>query len=291
MRLSRRGVSTVEYVIIVAGLALAVIGAASWIGKAQNQALAKLDFSPAGTRAEKTPNAPAPVAAAAVPGTSLMTVMAVAAFVFFMGFFAALAIYLRYRAIERRELKEMAKRQPLQPKDQAKVRRRMEEKRNMLNQVLRNHWASVVQADIKVSDLMTRELITVCDKDPVDLVQTRMQNEQLHHVLVVDELGNFIGILSDRDLKRRAGKTAGEIMTPQPISIRSDTELKQAITIILLNGFSAIPIVDEGKLVGIITSNDLIATLHCTLARLCEISYMLKSEGGRELIEKALCGH
>ncbi len=52
-------------------------------------------------------------------------------------------------------------------------------------------------------------------------------------------------------------KTVGEIMTSPPFSVTPDTDLKEAIKILADQKISALPVVEAGKLVGIISETDL----------------------------------
>ncbi len=292
MKLNRNGVSALEYVVMLVGIVLMVVVVLSYTTGNGMQALSRLsnnlavDF-PEGTHPEGQLAQRAAVQAeqAASPVANMLMLFGV----FVLGCAVTLVFYIRKRQRELRELALASKRKHRhKPKDDEVIRRRMEEKRFSLNRVLGNQWSSIVKAEIRVGDLMTTKLITVREDELTSEIEARLLAEQVHHVLVEDRLGHFRGIISDRDLQRRPGKTAFEVMTCDPLSVRPDTDIKHALTMILIHGFSALPVVEDCKLVGIVTTSDLIATLHCTLVRLMELSYMLKSEDGREIFSKSL---
>lgn len=95
-----------------------------------------------------------------------------------------------------------------------------------------------------------------------------MARTKNRHVVVVDR-GAVVGILSDRDLamfydpvamtrERWQQTTAGQLMTPKPVSVGSGTELAEAARILLKHAVSALPVVDDGTLVGILSEKDFV---------------------------------
>lgn len=100
----------------------------------------------------------------------------------------------------------------------------------------------------------------------------------IHHLPVIDAQGALIGILSASDvLKALISKvpqmespdedtinrhlSVGELMTPNPVSVPGSMPVKEAAELFSSHNFQSLPVVDEGKLVGIITTRDLIKYL------------------------------
>lgn len=100
----------------------------------------------------------------------------------------------------------------------------------------------------------------------------------IHHLPVVDTQGQLIGMLSASDLLKtlitkvpqleRADEetinktlTVGEIMTPDPVSVHQSTAVREAAAMFSSQNFQSLPVVEDGKLVGIITTRDLIKYL------------------------------
>lgn len=127
-----------------------------------------------------------------------------------------------------------------------------------------------------VADIMTRHLITVKAETPISKVHDLFEQHSFHHIPVVEN-GKLVGIISKTDyLKIRhmiattwEGITicqdlykdmcAGDIMTHEPLKIESDDTIGLAADIFKANALHALPVVDEGELVGIITSHDLLS--------------------------------
>ena len=86
---------------------------------------------------------------------------------------------------------------------------------------------------------------------------------------VEDENGKLVGLITHRMLLRlltkgsidndRALITVREIMLPDPITVSPSTSSLEAIAIMRRNRIGCIPVVDDGQLVGIITSYDFLA--------------------------------
>ena len=79
--------------------------------------------------------------------------------------------------------------------------------------------------------------------------------------------GRLVGILSDRDLRRATGRgrpddyPVDELMTPRPASIGPNRPVSEAARWIVESHASALPVVADCELVGIVTSLDLLD--HC----------------------------
>ncbi|MFD1384481.1 CBS domain-containing protein [Rhodanobacter aciditrophus] len=129
---------------------------------------------------------------------------------------------------------------------------------------------------MKAIDIMTKDVITVEMDTRLPDVKLLMQQHQFHHLPVVDK-GQLIGVISDRDLLRLVSPFIGKVneqardldtlnraahqaMTRQPITVKADTDIKEAINWMLKTGISCVPVVDdEHYVIGIITWRDLIA--------------------------------
>src|SRR5690554_5903824 len=66
------------------------------------------------------------------------------------------------------------------------------------------HKRGCVMAQLKVSDLMTVEVVTVEPQEDLSTAYDLMLDHQIRHLPVVDTSGSLVGILSDRDLIRKA---------------------------------------------------------------------------------------
>ena len=129
-----------------------------------------------------------------------------------------------------------------------------------------------------VGRIMHTDLVTVTPD--TTLVQARdiIAEKQIKHLLVVDKNEELIGIISDRDLKQSWASpatalsahelnyllvklTVEMIMIKKIITIPPGTTVERAAQIMQETRISALPVVDDKKLVGIITTTDVMEVL------------------------------
>ena len=81
--------------------------------------------------------------------------------------------------------------------------------------------------------------------------------------VVIESDGRVVGIFTERDALRKVagapidGLTVGDVMTPDPVVLRTDDSVAVAIHKMAVGGFRHIPLVDRGSSVGIITAHHL----------------------------------
>jgi CBS domain-containing protein len=118
-----------------------------------------------------------------------------------------------------------------------------------------------------VAQFMATDLFTVRPDDIVDFAASLMEWRYVRHVPVEDDSGRLLGLISHRQLLRLIARgldkesepvMVRDIMRPDPISVAPETTTVQAIRLMRENRLSCLPVVDEGKLVGLVTEHDLI---------------------------------
>lgn len=119
----------------------------------------------------------------------------------------------------------------------------------------------------RVDQFMSQQLFTVRADDLVNLAACLMEWEHIKHVPVEDESGRLVGLLTYRCLLRllTQGKQdidedlrVSDLMQHDPPVVAPDTRTMDAMRFMRTEQVSALPVVDQGKLVGIITERDLI---------------------------------
>lgn len=119
-----------------------------------------------------------------------------------------------------------------------------------------------------VGQFMTTSVLTVRPEDLVDLAASLMDWEKIRHVPVEDEQGRLVGLVSHRQLLRMVarGHLSGDkqqvavrdIMRPDPVTVTKATKTVDAMRAMREHGVGSLPVVEDGKLVGIVTERDLI---------------------------------
>jgi acetoin utilization protein AcuB len=111
-----------------------------------------------------------------------------------------------------------------------------------------------------VRECMTKKPVTVEPGDTLARAHTGMKEGGFRRVPVVQE-GELIGILSEYDLRWyfdcRDSVLVGAAITPNPITVSPSATLEHAVALLNRNEIGALPVVDHGILIGIVTANDM----------------------------------
>lgn len=124
------------------------------------------------------------------------------------------------------------------------------------------------------ADLMTENPRTVREEDSVADALEILEQLDVRHLPVVDEEGNLVGMLSDRDLRpirserdeedevRRARTPVTDLMTSAVVSVTPDAEMEEIVELMLDHRIGAVPVVNgEGQVVGIVSYVDILRAL------------------------------
>jgi CBS domain-containing protein len=143
---------------------------------------------------------------------------------------------------------------------------------------------------MRVSDIMAREVVSVPPDASVREVASLMLERRISGVPVVDAEGRVLGVVSEGDLIRRPeidtdragrgwlsifvsdeerardfvkshGRRAREVMTQPAVCVAPETPLDEAVRVMERHHIKRLPVIDEGKLVGLMTRADLVRAL------------------------------
>ncbi len=117
---------------------------------------------------------------------------------------------------------------------------------------------------ILVGEIMTSSVITVPATMPVQEVAEVLRERQITGLPVVDDQERVIGVLSDIDIVTRRGQVAGDIMSPQVISVTTETDVESVVAILANRRIRRVPVLADGKLVGIVSRSDLLRLFQMT---------------------------
>jgi CBS domain-containing protein len=126
-----------------------------------------------------------------------------------------------------------------------------------------------------VEQRMTRPVITLAEGQSLREAIAVMQRHRIRHLPVVAE-DRLVGILTDRDVKRATPSLlsgvsqeefdrvlketpVGHVMTRNPFTVTPSTPLRDAVKVLVDRRFSALPVVESGRRVGIVSG----ATARC----------------------------
>ncbi len=112
-----------------------------------------------------------------------------------------------------------------------------------------------------VRDCMSANPVTVKSTDSLATAAARMRAGGFRRLPVVDN-GRLVGIVSAYDLRNQPGRLddipASAAMTADPVTVSSMDTLEHAVSVARDRNVGGLPVVDSGKLVGIITARDLL---------------------------------
>jgi CBS domain-containing protein len=125
-----------------------------------------------------------------------------------------------------------------------------------------------------VRDIMTAKPITVDPETPMLEARQRMLGERIRHLVVLDD-ARVVGIVTDRDIRLNlpspatslsvweinyllARVTVGGVMTTSVIVVDPDRSIAEAARIMMEHKIGALPVVEDGRLVGIVTESDFV---------------------------------
>lgn len=146
---------------------------------------------------------------------------------------------------------------------------------------------------LKVKDIMTKDVITVSPETEVVQATKLLLEKRINGVPVADNTGKLVGILCQSDLIAQQKKlpipslftfldglititsmkhlekevqkvtatNVKDIMTHSPTTVKPDTDVETVATLMVEKNFHTLPVVDEGKLVGIVGKEDVLRTV------------------------------
>ncbi|MCS7128149.1 MAG: CBS domain-containing protein [Sulfolobales archaeon] len=131
---------------------------------------------------------------------------------------------------------------------------------------------------VKVSELIKRPPVTVLPTATVEEAAKLMYSEGVGSVVITSPEGRVLGIFTERDLVRVVGRgiplttRVGEVMTKNPVTIRTEDALTKAVLILAERKIRHLPVVDEeGRVRGVISARDIASTLKKYLEELGEV--------------------
>lgn len=114
---------------------------------------------------------------------------------------------------------------------------------------------------MRVRDIMHTKVETISLRESAAAAFERMRRARIRH-LVVQDGKRIVGVLSDRDVagagSSRQVETVEDVMTSPALSCSPDLTLRKAANLLRGRTMGCLPVVEEGKIVGIVTTTDLL---------------------------------
>lgn len=148
-------------------------------------------------------------------------------------------------------------------------------------------------AEMTVREVMTPDPVTVTPETPVGQAAALMLERRINGLPVVDDTGTLVGIICqsdliaeqkklplpsfftmldgyipltslkhlEREVERIAAVNVGQAMSRQPVTVGPQTPLSQAAALMVDHNFHTLPVLDQGRLVGVVGKEDLLRSL------------------------------
>ncbi len=119
---------------------------------------------------------------------------------------------------------------------------------------------------VKLRDIMTTPVLKLAPTEPASDALALMRDEHVRHAPVVEN-NSILGIVSERDLGgphggvARQGRTVRDLMRVNPVLGAPDMCVTDAVVLVRERHIGCLPVVDAGRLLGIVTRSDLLAAL------------------------------
>jgi CBS domain-containing protein len=111
-----------------------------------------------------------------------------------------------------------------------------------------------------VADVMVKDVLTVEPTSSIGEAAEKMNAAKVGAVVVVEDFVRIVGIITERDLLRAVAQRARaaearvrQWMTPDPMTIEPETSIEEAAKIMFENNFRHLPVVKDGRSLGIVS--------------------------------------
>ena len=146
---------------------------------------------------------------------------------------------------------------------------------------------------ITANDIMTQEVISISPETEIAQAAKLLLTNRINGVPVINDAGELVGILCqsdliiqqknipipslftlldgfipltsskklDKEVEKIAATKVADAMTPDPVTVNSDTGIEEIAALMVEKNYHTLPVVDAGKLVGIVGKVDVLRTL------------------------------
>lgn len=144
---------------------------------------------------------------------------------------------------------------------------------------------------MKIEDVMNEEVILAEENEQISHARNLMLKHGYSRILVVDQEGKPVGILTEKDLTRKMRSNGPKwkrrtidkisirrVMTPNLVTLTPFRELREAVELMIKNDISSVPVIDEDEVVGIVTKSDLMEFYRQKYTGKWKVSDLMTSE-------------
>lgn len=148
---------------------------------------------------------------------------------------------------------------------------RFAENRKRIHAVLKKHRAEASNWTARAEHVMDRSFPHVKPTAGKRVVAQGIDESAIGVVIVTSETGGLAGAIDTYQLETATTNSAAKIMREVPISVESSTHLSSVLELMHKHRLTWVPVTSQGNVCGVLSYDDVVATLLCTLQMISEI--------------------
>ncbi len=114
---------------------------------------------------------------------------------------------------------------------------------------------------MRVQDVMSKSVISVTPETEISVAREALRTGEVDHLVVV-EAKRVVGVVAGKDIAGTGDdKRIADVMSRDVVTIAPEALLRRAAGIMHGRAIGCLPVVDDGRLVGIVTTSDLLTAL------------------------------
>jgi CBS domain-containing protein len=111
---------------------------------------------------------------------------------------------------------------------------------------------------VTVGQILTPDVVTVQPDMAIENAARMLFTQSISGMPVVDEDGRLVGVVTEFDIIAKEGRTVGDIMTSDVVTVGEETDAETVARILIDRRVRRVPVVRDGIVVGIVSRSDLV---------------------------------
>ena len=114
---------------------------------------------------------------------------------------------------------------------------------------------------MRMKDVMSKRVVSIAAATTIAEARERFRTNEIDHLVVV-EGKRVVGVVAGKDiLGVSEDRTIADVMSGEVVTIEPEATLRRAAGVMRGRDVGCLPVVDDGRLVGIVTTSDLLTAL------------------------------
>ena len=114
---------------------------------------------------------------------------------------------------------------------------------------------------MRMKDLMSKHVVSVAPTTTIAIARERLHNDEIDHLVVVEGT-RVAGVVAGKDIVGvNEDGTVADVMRGEVVTIEPEATLRHAAGVMRGRDVGCLPVVDDGRLIGIVTTSDLLTAL------------------------------